>query len=52
MVNVGVVDTLLQHGARVDMKMIVSTQLTEPPLTSGWYFTSTELYMIYVVFAH
>ena len=43
-----VVDTLLQHGASVDMKEIVSAQLTEQSfvtITSMWYITGTEGYV-------
>ena len=42
-----VVETLLQHGASVDMKMTVSAWLTEPSfisITSVWYITSTDWY--------
>ena len=41
------VETLLQHGASVDMKKTVSAQLTEPSfisITSVWYITSTDWY--------
>ena len=42
-----VVETLLQHGASVDMKATVSAWLTEPSfisITSVWYITSTDWY--------
>ena len=42
-----VVETLLQHGASVDMKMTVSAWMTEPSfisITSMWYITSTDWY--------
>ena len=42
-----VVETLLQHGASVDMKITVSAWLTEPSfisITSMWYITSTDWY--------
>ena len=47
------VETLLQHGASVDMKKTVSAHLTEPPfisITSMWYLIGTDLYKCYIIY--
>ena len=48
-----VVETLLQHGASVDMKKTVSAHLTEPPfisITNVWYLIGTDLYKCYIIY--